>query len=446
MLRRLVGVLAAVCVAGCTTQPVTAEQVTRPAEVGVSGAVGAAGGRVSVPGGPVIDVPAGSVSGEGELVVRRAGKSVMPPESPSPFLSTLDAYELRLRGARLTGPLRLTVPVVTQPLPTAADEDSSAVLGHYDDATARWSIVPAEYDPDRHTITAEVYELSWWNAFGWDFSALRNAVAADYRNTLAVTASAPVCPNELAARRSGLRVEAGRSGRVLWCYGVDGGAPVLKVTNVRGYPVSVRFPGAWRGEALGNGVELPAGLGGVHRSAAGTETTLLTGGSTVVLHPGTLRPAGVVSTGATGDAFLGMALTFGLKAFGSAMDGVPGAPVVRRHTSELVLADVLAGGCLKKFTVTDVESLGEAEESVLKAHQVAFGCLQTAWKKRYELDGRSGRFTEVGLTWLTAGIPVLIDGITGVADEAVFMEPHTIRVRETSSATLLPGQLPGQRL
>ncbi|GAB6898460.1 hypothetical protein [Kineosporia succinea] len=429
------------CVAGCTGaggSTVAAPAGARVDEAVAVGAVGESGGRVSVPGGPMVDVPAGSVSGSGELVVTRAGRV---PAAPSPYLSVLGAYRLELRGARLTGPVRLTFPVLVQPLPERADDAAAAVLGRFDETAGRWKLVAAEHDPGKHTISAEVSQLTWWNAFSWDFAALRNAVADDYRRSLAVSAPTPVCPGEQAARQSGIRVVAlsGAAGeRVRWCYGVDAGVPVLKVTNARGYPVTVRFPGAWRSGEPAGGVELAPGLSDVRRSGS-SASLLLTGGATVDLRPTVLEPGGEVTARPSADGFLAMALTFGLKAFGSATQGVPGAAGPGKRSPEEVLEAVREGDCLDDYDEGDPADLDAAVESVLEAHETAFGCLQKVWPEPDRAGGRGGRFTGVALTWLTAGIPVLIDGVTGVADEAVFTPVQTIRVQAVEPrSALLP--------
>ncbi len=93
-------------------------------------------------------------------------------------------------------------------------------------------------------ITAEVYELSWWNPFAWDFAALRNAVAADYRSALAVSAPAPECEHENEARQAGIQLKAAESDRIAWCYGLGTDGPILKVVNQQGYPITLSFPKA----------------------------------------------------------------------------------------------------------------------------------------------------------------------------------------------------------
>ncbi|MBT0769391.1 hypothetical protein KIH74_10705 [Kineosporia sp. J2-2] len=445
VLTRLLGVVAGAAVlAGCSGDPAATGQV-RPAmgqvaqvgpaaQVMQTGMVGAAGGRVLVPGGPSVDVPAGSVSGDGRLTVRRAGPGHAAPAAPSPFLGVLDAYEISLEGARLTGPVRLTFPVLMQPLPARADADAAAVLGHFDPVSGSWKTVAADYDPDRATITAEVYELAWWNAFGWDFAALRNAVAGAYRQALAATAVAPSCRDESEALATGVRVRSTGSDRMRWCYGLDEGRPVLRVTNTQGYPVSVSLPRAWRSRTMVDGAQLAAGLGAVRTTRGGTETQLLTGGSTLELHPGVLSPGGTVTARSSGAGFLAAALTFARDTFAMTMRGVPGAPVPNAQATTHALDAVLDGDCLRGRTHRAVDGLDAAGAAVLRAHAVAFGCLRPAWQEQYRLDGRTGDFVGVALTWLTTGIPVLIDGVTGIADGVVYTAPDTIRVRAAEPA------------
>ena len=433
--RFVVAILAAALLAGCSgTQagPTLAAQESRP---GVSAAVGPAGGRVAVPGGPTVDVPAGSVSGAGRLIVRKALPDHLAPASPSAFLGVLDAYEFVLAGARLTGPVRLTFPVLVQPLPKRAAANAAAVLGHYDTAAKSWKIVPAQYDPDKRVITAEVYELSWWNPFAWDFAALRNAVAADYRSALAVSAPAPDCEHENEARQNGLQLKAAESDRIRWCYGLGADGPVLKVVNTQGYPVTVSFPKAWRVSAGETGVRLPAELSALFPQPQGK--VLVGGGSSVELRPSVLSPGGLVTARSDDTAFLAMALALGVDTFRLTSDGVPGVAPASAPISEKALTQVLGDVCLKQYrrrateVVTDVDA---AQIQALQAQSAGFGCLEKAWRAQYRLAGPAGNFTGVALTWLSSGIGVLLDGVTGVADGAVFAEQWTIRVKAAEPA------------
>ena len=427
-------VFAIVLIAGCTEPVARRTLAAGESRPGVSAMVGAAGGRVAVPGGPTVEVPAGSVSGDGRLFVRKAVPDHAAPAPPSPFLGVPDAYEFALEGAKLTGPVRLTFPVLLQPLPRQADADDAAVLGHYDTAVQAWRIVSAHYDPDHHAISAEVYELSWWNAFTWDFAALRNAVATTYRAALAVSASAPECEQEAEARAPGIQVSAAHRDRLRWCYGLTPDGPVLKIVNVRGYPVTVSFPRGWRARPGETGVRLPGELSAVLEPSKGAQSTFLGGGSSIELYPGVLSPGGVVSARSDGAAFLAMALALGLDSFALTTNGVPGVP----RPSPKSLEDVLQGDCLQRYS-RGVENADTAQTRAMEAHAVAFGCLEKAWPRHNRLDGRTGDFTAVALTWLSSGIGVLLDGVTGVADDAVYTQPGTIRVRAAAPAPQLLG-------
>lgn len=413
---------------GCTFAEKDAENpvaaLTRAAQPGVSSVVGPAGGRVAVPGGPVIDVPAGSVAGNGRLEVRGADEGRVGPVAPSAFLGVRGAYELTLQDARLTGPVRLSFPVQMQPLPAGADDDAAAVLGHYDETSQAWKIVPAEYDPDRGVITAEVYELSWWNPFVWDFSALRNAVAVTYRSALAVAGRAPECQHEAEVRQTGAQVSSTGGERVRWCYGLDEGRPVLKVSNRQGYPVSVELPRDWRVRNRRDGVRLPRGLDALLEPGEDRRTLVLSGGSSVELYPGVLSPSGSVAVRSSSAGYLAMALALGLDTFGMAATGVPGTSGPLPSTSHRALSEVLEGDCLERYPHRSARTLAEAETLTLQAHSLAFRCLKKSWKSEDD-------FTGVGLTWLAEGIEVLIDGVTGVPDAAVFSEAQTIQVEDS---------------
>ncbi|MCE0534625.1 hypothetical protein LWF15_03810 [Kineosporia rhizophila] len=415
----LVLVCAAVLLAGCTEPHTPLAAASPVASPGVSGVVGPTGGRVAVPGGPVVDVPAGAVSGAGTLVVREPNNGRLAPVSGSPFLGVGGAYEIALQGARLTGPVRLTFPVRMEPLPAAADADAAAVLGHYDTAERTWKIVPAQYDPDKKTITAEVYELAWWNAFVWDFSRLRDAVATTYASVLAEPGAQPTCEHESAARLTGVRVSAGPSERIRWCYGLADGAPVLKVVNVGGYPISIEHPRSWPVRRHEDSVRMPPELDALVKRPG---KVLLAGGSTLELRPDGLTPGGTVTARTSGAGFLALALALGQDSFDQVSAGVPGA---RPAEAADVLRKVLEGDCLERYTRRmdrPVPDLADAEQRALEAHTVAFDCLRRAWPG-------SEAFIGVALAWLASGIGVLLDGVTGVADAAVFAEPETIQVR-----------------
>ena len=221
---------------------------------------------------------------------------------------------------------------------------------------------------------------------------------------------------------------------MLWCYGLAEDRPVLKVVNPQGYPVTLSFPRAWKAGRRQAGVLLPEGLGALVEQTGKTKTVLLSGGSSIALRPGVLTPGGTVTARSSGAGYLAMALALGLDTFRTASGGVPGAP----QTSADVLTDVLEGDCLDRPEAS-VDTLGEAETVTLKAHSTAFGCLQKAWEKRYPVDGPAGDFTGVALTWLSSGIDVLLDGVTGVADAAVFTPPQTIRVQASAPSPQMVG-------
>ena len=132
------------------------------------------GGSVSF-GEASLTVPAGAVSGSGQLLATTAG----PPPAGYPAGALIGAsapvHFSVTGGAKITGTLLITfrVPAAAVPgnLPRAAAA-SAVWLAFYDPAAGRWQATASSYDPASGTVTARVTHLSWWMPWTWDWAGM----------------------------------------------------------------------------------------------------------------------------------------------------------------------------------------------------------------------------------------------------------------------------------
>lgn len=165
-------VVTAVIVAG-----VTAVVVTRSGGQGTSAqaAVSAQhGGSVSL-GDARLTVPAGAVSGSGQLVATAAGPPRAGYGTSALVGASAPVHFSVTGGAQVTGTLLITFRVPSEAVPASLPKAAAAKavwLAFYDPAAKRWQGVPSSYDPASGTVTARVAHLSWWMPWTWDWAGM----------------------------------------------------------------------------------------------------------------------------------------------------------------------------------------------------------------------------------------------------------------------------------
>lgn len=185
--------------------------------------------------GVEVDVPAGATSGTGELT----GAVITPPAAaPAGLVLDGPVYDLHLSGATLTGQATLRFPAPTGTIPAGSKGPNTALLAYYDTVTSRWTPVPASYDDATGTLTATSPHLSLWTRLTFDSGAFLKAAGNgvlgffDAKSTVAQ----PSCPNESAARNSGVKVASDSGDLIKWCVGRNAAGEVIsRVANNRHY-------------------------------------------------------------------------------------------------------------------------------------------------------------------------------------------------------------------
>jgi hypothetical protein len=210
---------------GCTSSSRRSSTPSTGSTTGSS--AGAASSTVQVAGLPV----------SRPVVVRDQG-TVPAPASGSHFVSRL--YALTPSG-RLPGRVRVTLALL-HPVPA----DSTVVIATRETAHQPWRYLPAEVTYDRRHVRFQTSHFSLFGALLLDVGQLAEAFKKDFIDgiTGGVTATAdqPVCADGHAARSDGFTITSSSSKTVYWCFGIEGGTRVLKVTNRRPYPLEVHHP------------------------------------------------------------------------------------------------------------------------------------------------------------------------------------------------------------
>jgi hypothetical protein len=216
---------------------ITAVVVTRAGGHGSSAqaAVSAQdGGSVSL-GDATLTVPAGAVSGNGQLVATTSGSPPAGFGSSALVGASAPVHFSALDGAKVTGTLVITfrVPSAGVPVGLPASAAASAVwLDFYDPGAGRWQAVASSYDPATGTVTARVAHLSWWMPWTWDWSGMalraRQALSA-FGLGRAPAVSCPGVPGVTVTS------EGGQDPPMIGCAAkADAGTLTITLTNNRG--------------------------------------------------------------------------------------------------------------------------------------------------------------------------------------------------------------------
>jgi hypothetical protein len=174
-----------------------------------SGTAGSASTTVTVQGGGSIRVegatlriPAGAVTGNGQLTAHteQASAAITSPAGLTPALRLSVAsppVSFTLSGARLVRPAILTLTVrpsaLPQNSPVAAQTDA-VWASYYDTQVQRWQPVASRYDPSTHTVTTQISHLSLWAPLTWDWPAIGQSLRQAFSALGSGQPSPPNCP------------------------------------------------------------------------------------------------------------------------------------------------------------------------------------------------------------------------------------------------------------
>ena len=137
-------------IAGLTGSPLPA----------LSASITESGGKVEIPDGPMLSVPAGGLPA-GSTVTIAALASPPGPTSALPGSLLGHAWSVDTGGTGLTGTATLTLRFDPAALP-AGTGPAGVILASFDTLAATWAPVDATVDPAAGTVTARVEHLSTW--------------------------------------------------------------------------------------------------------------------------------------------------------------------------------------------------------------------------------------------------------------------------------------------
>ncbi|MBX6751896.1 MAG: hypothetical protein IRY85_19925 [Micromonosporaceae bacterium] len=220
-------------------------------------------------------------------------------EGPTVKLTVTEGVEspLLAEGLDALGPsVTVDVPggliqpaTVTFPAPPGVDDESVIPVVAWQDGVGEWRWVPTTYDASQGTVSATVDHFSFGFLGGIDVKKWVSDRWDSFRNFITGRAGAaqPRCGDEAAARANGVQVTSDRGDRVKWCFGVENGRRVLKVTNNTRTYLQITYPETWR-VADGASVSLDfdtvaRALGAAVSKPSGTAARIVDGGDTLTL-------------------------------------------------------------------------------------------------------------------------------------------------------------------
>jgi hypothetical protein len=351
-------------------------------------------------------------------------------------------YDLHVDGTTLVGPVTLTVPANG---PRSGPQ--AAMLGFYDTTTRRWRPVDATYDKVTGALTASMRHLSIWSALRLDTGKVLTG-ATDLLKGFIGAADAgtpPSCPRsgELAAHN--LKVTSDKGDLVKWCAGVsDTGRPLLRVADNRRYAIEAEFPAGWSARTLG---PLDPIIDRIVTSVThllspvgeGNASVIIPGGHTVEF-TAPVGASGLVRAVPSGEGYLVDAFVYGVDTLGMTFGDIPGVPPASKtRTAEAISAAFTAKSCVTAIDAiehNDVSSAHAVGELFRSDVSLAINCLGEQWRIAYGLTGFVATFYTGVALWLVDGVKLVIDGLRGAVDSALYWRSYRIALVSTAVPVL----------
>jgi hypothetical protein len=195
--------------------------------------------------GLAVSVPRGTVAGRGTLL----GMTIAAPgAAPRGMTLAGPTYDLRIAQTRLTGRVRLTVPVPPPAASGPAAGPDDALLAFYDTTKGRWQPIAATYHRATRSLTATSPHLSLWSALRLDASTVLSQATSLLKGFIGVagTTAQPACPGTSQLSAYSIKPTSDKGNLVKWCAGVNpSGAPLLRVADNRSYAMETTYPATW---------------------------------------------------------------------------------------------------------------------------------------------------------------------------------------------------------
>jgi hypothetical protein len=176
------------------------------------------------------------------------------------------------------GPIGSSVTVRLR-LDNALPETSPVLVASRTGTDQPWTYLPGKLTSDQRHVDFETTSFNQVGVLAVDFEGALAGFQEDLRAGLATrinrAAKKPTCAGEKEAREQGYTVAAGKTKTLFWCFGLENGKRVLKVTNRRPIPVEVAHPDV---AVLSNPAVAKAWA--AWSRALGTDNTVMAPGST----------------------------------------------------------------------------------------------------------------------------------------------------------------------
>lgn len=176
-------------------------------------------------------------------------------------------------------------------LTTNLSADTPVVVRTRENTDDDPAFLPAELDADGAHATFNTTHFSLFTVLSLDLETFmtefKKVFLDGFTAGLTRTLTPPTCAREDEARSDGYKIDSSKGDTVNWCLGIDNtNRRILKVTNRRGYPLTVKHPNM---AVLHNQSPDPLALANLTRLGAGKNFILAPGGTATLnakLDPG----------------------------------------------------------------------------------------------------------------------------------------------------------------
>jgi hypothetical protein len=384
--------------------------------------------------GLAVRVPRGAVAGDGMLL---GMTTAAPGAAPRGMRLAGPTYDLHVAKTRLTGRVRLSVPVPPPAASGPAAGPDDALLAFYDTAKGRWQPIAATYHPATRSLTATSPHLSLWSALRLDTSTVLSQATSLLKGFIGVadTTAQPACPGASQLSADGIRTASDKGNLVKWCAGVDtSGAPLLRVADNRSYAMETTYPATWRAARTGPADSVTRqvidSVARLLSPAPDGEASIIIPGGGSVQFTAPQGTSGEARTIPSAEGYLIDAFVYGADTLAMTMGDIPGAPAASpAKTAKAISLAFNAKDCLTQLDAmahNDVSSAHAVGDLFRSDVELAVGCLKDEWKIAYGLNGAFGSFIINALLWLEDGIKLVFNGLHAAIDSALYWRNYRI--------------------
>lgn len=331
---------------------------------------------------------------------------------------------------------------VTFPAPAGLDKSSEPPVVLWSDPAGGWQWLPTEWADGGKVVTARTDHFSGGFLGSIDISKWAHDRAGDFKNYITGRSGAaqPTCGDEAAARTGGVSVTSDRGDRVKWCFGVENGKRIVKITNNLRTFAQVSYPANWAvlgqsGKWSISNDAIARAIGTAVVTARGTHSRVIDGGDTLTID---------VPDGASGDihaeaslaAWAVSGIAFGAQVYAAAVK-VAGSAIAKSADNAVtrlmhLLLEGNAGdeaastvwGCTDKAR----DLTGTGDHVVLDVLKYVWGCVPDMMHSLMTgLGALAGEvLSPVGIVvgLVLSAMNLLVTGIREVVDEIAFLFNH----------------------